>query len=670
MEKFQKESLPSKTQTLQLAPCVVSPSFLITKYSGDICQLHPIHAQQNQSFMTFVVLAPQRQGLSRIANLRQATCYSASTLMKHLAVLICVFLCASVSLPAALGGNLVQNPGFETTGWWSTKGGAGRVNINAHTGSYSMRATAGNDGAWQQIPVTPNTTYTLSAWGKIDPTLTYLMIFVKDYGGSAIGQYFTSTSYGQKSITFTPTGTSCVIGVWAWNGSGYGYADDFVLTSSSATPTPTPTATPLPTPTPTPNPTPTPTPSPALVRPQVWIAIRTDGLPGTGTQLDPYNGSTAAKFDALMSSFRYTPNLGIHLVGPGPFRTYANHTWVVRSGWVISGDGIGSTTVQMVGNVAGLHFDVDVFKSDPSISTDNVTIRDLTVDCNWAELSQTADNGANGEKNIKTGAVILWGSNNLIDHVRCINSYGSLANTGMEEFAIFLVAPRSSDGTNNVIQYCRVELPQGNHSAPFGLGGWIYSESRHLITNSKVLSCTAVGVNSGLSTGRGFASGGVALSNVKDCQIDNNTFIDCLGAAYIDTGSVDGLQVTNNTVIRGWEGVGIATSGLPRQNIQISGNNFSIQNRVVGGASYGIALSTAATNNLTINSNTISFDASGAGLPSFWGLQVSLLNTATISNNIVGIANWPVSNNATGIGLTMFNNRTPAGALIPELNNQ
>src|SRR6266480_6216635 len=187
--------------------------------------------------MTFMVLPQHPQRLSRIGNRRQATCYSPNTLMKHLAVLICVFLCASVSRPAALGGNLVQNPGFETTGWWSTKGAAGRVNINAHTGSYSMRATAGNDGAWQQIPVTPNTTYTLSAWGKIDPTLAYLMIFVKDYGGSAIGQYFTSTSYGQKSITFKPTTSSCVIGVWAWNGTGYGYGDDFALSAIQPTPT-------------------------------------------------------------------------------------------------------------------------------------------------------------------------------------------------------------------------------------------------------------------------------------------------------------------------------------------------------------------------------------------------------------------------------------------------
>jgi hypothetical protein len=184
--------------------------------------------------------------------------------MKHPATLICVFLCASVSLPAALlqGGNLVQNSGFETTGSWGTSGGATRVYGNAHTGSYAMGATSGNNGAWQQISVNPNTTYTLTAWTKKDATLTNLMIFVK-HSGVEIDRYFTSTSYAQNSITFKPTTTSCIIGVWAWNGSGHGYADDFVLTSSS--------------------PAPTPTPSPALVRPSnviylVWQAPPTPPL--------------------------------------------------------------------------------------------------------------------------------------------------------------------------------------------------------------------------------------------------------------------------------------------------------------------------------------------------------------------------------------------------------
>src|SRR5438045_3532932 len=38
------------------------------------------------------------------------------------------------------------------------------------------------------------------------------------------------------------------------------------------------------------------------VRMNVWLAVRTDGVVGTGTQNDPYDGSTPSKFDGLMNA--------------------------------------------------------------------------------------------------------------------------------------------------------------------------------------------------------------------------------------------------------------------------------------------------------------------------------------------------------------------------------
>src|SRR5215212_8239752 len=93
-----------------------------------------------------------------------------------------------------------------------------------------------------------------------------------------------------------------------------------------ATPTATPASTPTQTaiPTPTPTPTVTPTPSPTNL-PEVWLAVRTDGLPGSGTQADPFNVATPAMFDAKMYAFRSTSNLSIHLIGAAPFRTDIHH---------------------------------------------------------------------------------------------------------------------------------------------------------------------------------------------------------------------------------------------------------------------------------------------------------------------------------------------------------
>ena len=57
-------------------------------------------------------------------------------------------------------------------------------------------------------------------------------------------------------------------------------------------------------------------------RVNVWIAYRTDGLKGSGTMNDPWDGSTAGKFDARMSEL--TANTTVHL-GPttstNPFLT-------------------------------------------------------------------------------------------------------------------------------------------------------------------------------------------------------------------------------------------------------------------------------------------------------------------------------------------------------------
>ena len=398
-----------------------------------------------------------------------------------------------------------------------------------------------------------------------------------------------------------------------------------------------------------------------LVQRQVYIAIRTDGLPGSGTQADPYNGSTMAKFDALMKSFQYTPNLGIYL-GAGLFRTAAARPWRVNSGWLIVGAGMYATTVQLGGNASTISGSTCI-QSDATVAADNVTISDLTVDCNWAELSATAPMGAGGEKNFVLNGVNIGGNNNLIQRVRSINSYGSSANS-REHFAIGLASSGSANGTNNVIDSCRAEQPQGNYGSPFALVGRI----PYLIVNSKVVSSTAVGVNNGVLTI--FTSGGVNLTNVKNCVVDSNTFIDCQSASYQDSGSCDGLQVTNNTVIRGWKGVGMANSVLPKQNITISGNNFSIQNRVPGGGSFGIVTAYAAVTNLTINNNIITFDKTGLGMLQFYGLLVQPLITATTSNNTIGATPYEDTNIASGTSLIMFNNRSSDGSLIPGINNQ
>ena len=39
---------------------------------------------------------------------------------------------------------------------------------------------------------------------------------------------------------------------------------------------------------------------------EIWIAQRGDGQKGSGTLNDPYDGTTAAKFDGIMTSFSWS----------------------------------------------------------------------------------------------------------------------------------------------------------------------------------------------------------------------------------------------------------------------------------------------------------------------------------------------------------------------------
>jgi len=92
---------------------------------------------------------------------------------------------------------------------------------------------------------------------------------------------------------------------------------------------------------------------------EIWIAVRTDGQPGTGTANDPYDGSTQERFDAVMHGL-YAANrthVSIHL-GVGTFPTLGSYVylahnpkpgWVADEGWKISGAGMGNTVLELAG---------------------------------------------------------------------------------------------------------------------------------------------------------------------------------------------------------------------------------------------------------------------------------------------------------------------------------
>lgn len=141
------------------------------------------------------------------------------------------------SLTYVSTGNLVQNPGLEsgTLSPWSQWNDVSVVNSNAHSGTYALRDGAGPCTSEQVVNgLLPNTTYTLSGWGKVDTSGQTVSIGVKNFGGTETSQLISTTSYSQVSITFTTgsSSTSATIYFYRSSGTGYAYGDDFSVIAS------------------------------------------------------------------------------------------------------------------------------------------------------------------------------------------------------------------------------------------------------------------------------------------------------------------------------------------------------------------------------------------------------------------------------------------------------
>jgi PKD repeat protein len=127
----------------------------------------------------------------------------------------------------------ITNPGFETgstSGW--TVIGSTNITLDSHSGLYAIFIDGTNSSVEQVITdLCPNTTYTVSCWGKgKTPAGAYLG--VKNYGGAEQTVQFTDfKNYAQKSITFTTgsTNTTATIFFIKTSNKFDGTADDFTI---------------------------------------------------------------------------------------------------------------------------------------------------------------------------------------------------------------------------------------------------------------------------------------------------------------------------------------------------------------------------------------------------------------------------------------------------------
>jgi hypothetical protein len=342
----------------------------------------------------------------------------------------------------------------------------------------------------------------------------------------------------------------------------------------------------------------------------IYLSVRTDGVWGSGTESDPYDGGTARKFDAIMDAL--PRNAHVILEPNQVFLTNGrkwndNSTgWRPKDGLYLQGNG---ATIRSNPNVRGWEVISNDVSGAPTPGVNGVTIDNLTVDANTQNLFSPGTGKA-------ISCIALAGSNNTCRKVHVTNMYGDQPS-GNECFALIFAAPPTG-ASNCWAVDCLADQPRGDWHAAIALFGF---NPAHPLRQSGVVNCFAIGR---------FQSGLVNLANDYDIVVTGCYSYDSQGVHH-DTGVVRGLIVKDNVFARIFgTGVGSQVSSADASDFVISRNYFEITNQVMHGHSYGV---TTNARNTAITKNTFVADASGKGYSGWRAIYSTNAKGMVIADN-------------------------------------
>ena len=229
----------------------------------------------------------------------------------------------------------------------------------------------------------------------------------------------------------------------------------------------------------------------------IYLAVRHDGIAGTGTASNPFDASTAAKYDRLLATYSQNTIFN-YAVG-----TYQTTGWRFRTRKSAGtncqhfGAGVDQTVIQLVG-ASDPTQDGIIFGTDYDATADGFEVQNLTLDCNaLGNPKFTSHLGA-------VGAINTAGSNMLIRDIKVIGFGTGLR--GIECFAVLIFpGPALSwRSFNNItIDSCVFTSPvQGNQDGLTCVT--IATNAGVTLTNTSITNCWFIDLASDFSFSHAF----------------------------------------------------------------------------------------------------------------------------------------------------------------------
>jgi hypothetical protein len=352
----------------------------------------------------------------------------------------------------------------------------------------------------------------------------------------------------------------------------------------------------------------------------VYIAVRTDGLPGSGTQADPFDGSTEPKFDALLNGFGTNTTINI---SAGTYLTNGLTAWVVKSGWTLNGAGMGQTILKLSG-----HTDPqNMYYLISGNGVSNVMVSNLTIDGNYA--------GWNWPAHRAIGGLFIIGSNITVASVESINCYGD-AVQGREQFSILLCGSPTQRGTNLLVKNCLTHqyAPSSNYTNGVVIATCSDSEildctddgAIHAFGSSDTSNTQVIGCSASARSQEGYYTD---TGSTTDLTLQGNTFqVAGIPIQFNSPANVEGITITDNTLASsnstGSGGAAIGLTG-PGSNVEITNNIFNY----TGTVGSGLILDNGdGFTDLDVEDNS-----SNVGLTGLGGSATSVTSVSTLSGN-------------------------------------